>query len=166
MRATNVGQAVNEVVHDQVGHLDVFACGVDEVVAADGEGVAVAAEGEHVQVGPRDGKSAGEGQRTTVNVVHAVCLHKVREPAGAADAGHGGHVLVGDVPLLDQLVVDGEHGKITAARAPGRVIGGDLFFGHRLAFPGVLRGVLHCCAVAHVVKNCIRLLRLLLPNAP
>jgi len=42
------GQAIDEVVHDEIGHVDVLARAVIEMVAADGETVAVASEQEHV----------------------------------------------------------------------------------------------------------------------
>ena len=45
-------QAINPVVHDHIGQLDVFARGVGEMVAADGKRVAVAAENKHVQIRP------------------------------------------------------------------------------------------------------------------
>ena len=45
-------QAIDKVVHDEVSHVDVLARAVIEMVAADGEAVAVAAEEKDVQVGP------------------------------------------------------------------------------------------------------------------
>ena len=59
------------------------------MVAADGKGVAVAAENEHVQVRPGKRNAAGKRQRAAVDVMHAVRLHEIREPAGAADARDG-----------------------------------------------------------------------------
>ena len=103
------------------------------MIAADGERVAVAAEHEHVQVGPRQRDAAGKRQRAAVNVVHAVRLHEIREAAGAADAGNGGDLLVPQLALLDQLEVQREHGEIAAAGTPRRMIGGDFLFGQRLA---------------------------------
>ncbi len=41
-------QAIDEVVHDEIGHVDVLARAVIKMVAADGEPVAVTAEQEHV----------------------------------------------------------------------------------------------------------------------
>jgi hypothetical protein len=46
------GQAIDVVVHHHVTHLHVLAGGVVEVIAADGKGIAVAAEDENVQIRP------------------------------------------------------------------------------------------------------------------
>ena len=56
-------QAIDEVVHDEVGHVDVLARAVIEMIAADGEAVAVAAEEKDVQVGPGQADAAGEAAR-------------------------------------------------------------------------------------------------------
>ena len=60
------------------------------MVAADGKGVAVAAENEHVQVRPGERNAAGKRQGAAVDVMHAVRLDEIRKPAGAADARDGG----------------------------------------------------------------------------
>ena len=69
-----------------------------EVVASDGKGIAVAAEDKHIQILPRERNAGGKGQRAAVDVVCAVCLHKIREPAAqpmpprwqiSRDAGRG-----------------------------------------------------------------------------
>src|ERR1039457_3818106 len=112
---------------------DVLAGGVSEMVAADGKEVAVAPEHEYVQIGPGERNPTGERQRTTVNVVGAVGLHKIREPAGAANAGNGGKLLLPQLPRFDQLEVKREDGEITAAGTPGRMVGGDFLFRQRLA---------------------------------
>ncbi len=133
-RSLFLGQAVDPVVHDDVGHLDVLAGGVVEMVAADGKGVAVAAEDEDMQVRAAEGNAAGEGQGAAMDVMHAVGLDEIRKPAGAADAGDGGDFLVPQLALFDQLEVKREHGEIAAAGAPRRVVGGDFLFGQALAF--------------------------------
>ena len=106
------------------------------MIAADGKGVAVAAEHEDVQVRAAEGNAAGEGQGAAVDVMHAVGLDEIGEPAGAADAGDGGDFLVLQLALFDQLEIEGEDGEIAAAGAPRGVVGGELFFGEALAFGG------------------------------
>ncbi len=133
-RGLLLGQAINPVVHDHVGHLDVLARGVVEMIAADGEGVAVAAEHEHMQVGPGQRNAAGKGQGAAVDVMRAVGLHEIRKPARAADAGDGGDLLMPQLALFDQLEIKREHGEITATGAPRGVIGGDFLFGQAFAF--------------------------------
>ena len=126
-------QAVHLVVHDDVGHLDVLARGVREVITADGEGIAVAAKHEHVQVRSAEGHAGREGQGAAMNVVNAVRLHEIGKAAGAADAGDSRDLLVPDRALFDEFEVKREHREVTATGAPGRVIGGDFFLEERLA---------------------------------
>ncbi len=100
----------------QVGHLDVLARGVIEMIAADGERIAVAAEDKHMQVRASQRNAAGEGQSASMNEMRAVRLHEIRKAAGAADARDGRDLLVMNLPLLDQLEVKREDGEIAAAR--------------------------------------------------
>ena len=59
---------------------------------------------------------------------------KYGKPAGAADAGDGGDLLVPHLALFDQLEIKREHGEIAAAGAPRRMVGGDFLFGQAFAF--------------------------------
>ena len=70
-------QAIDEVVHDEVGHVDVLARAVIEMVAADGEAVAVAAEEKDVQVGPGQADAGGERDGAAVNEVRAVAVDEI-----------------------------------------------------------------------------------------
>jgi hypothetical protein len=56
-----LGQAIDEVVHDEIDHVDVLARAVIEMVAADGETVAVAAEQEDMQVGSGQADAGSKG---------------------------------------------------------------------------------------------------------
>ena len=76
-RGLLLGQAIDEVVHDEVDHVDVLARAVIEMVAADGETVAVAAEQEDVQVGPGQADAAGERDGAAVNEVRAVAVDEI-----------------------------------------------------------------------------------------
>ena len=135
-RGLLLGQAIDPVVHRHAGQLDVLARGVGEMIAADGEEVAVAAKHKHVQVGPRKRDAAGEGQRAAMDIVRAVGLHEIREAARTADAGDGGELLLPQLALLDHLEVKRQHGEIAAAGTPGRMVGGDFLLGQRLAVSG------------------------------
>src|SRR5437867_4084310 len=108
-------QTVNPIIHDDVSHLDVFACRVIEMIAADGKSVAIAAENEHVQIGSRKGNAAREGERTAMDVMSAVGLHEIRKAARAADTGYGRDFLMPHFALFDQLEIKGEHREIAAA---------------------------------------------------
>ena len=70
-------QAIDEVVHDEIGHVDVLAGAVIEMVAADGETVAVAAEQEHVEIGPGEADAACERDRAAVDVMRAVAVDEI-----------------------------------------------------------------------------------------
>src|SRR5215472_16832222 len=78
-RSLFLRQAVDEVVHDEIGHVDVHARAVIEMVAADGESVAVAAEKEYVEVGPGEADATGEWYRAAVNKMCPMAVDEIRE---------------------------------------------------------------------------------------
>src|ERR1043165_5966838 len=104
-----------------------------QVVSTDGESIAISAKNEHVQIGPREGDSTGKGERAPMNVVSAMGLDEIGKPAGAANSRHGGNFFVPDLPLLNQLEIEGEDRKVAAARTPRWVIGGDILLSQRLS---------------------------------
>src|SRR5215207_9379843 len=104
-----------------------------EMIAADGKGVSVTTEHEHVEVGTSQRNATCEGQGAAVNEVRAVRLHEIREAARASDAGHGRDLLVIDFSLLDQFKVEREHREISAARAPRRMIRSNFLLGQAFA---------------------------------
>ncbi len=134
-------QAIDEIVHDEVSHVDVLARAVIEMVAADGEAVAVAAEEKDVEIGPGQADAGGERDGAPVNEMRAVAVHEIGEARGTTDPGEGDDLLVIELPFLDHFVIGGEDGEVAAAGAPGRVIGGDGFLGEFLAdeFQGGVR---------------------------
>jgi hypothetical protein len=73
------GQAIDEVVHDEISHVDVLARAVIEMVAANGEPVAVAAKEEDVQVRPGQADPGGERDGAAVNVMRAVAIDEIRK---------------------------------------------------------------------------------------
>src|SRR5205085_575711 len=123
-----LGQAINEIIHDDVSHLDVLASGVVEMVASNGEGVAIAAKNKNMQVGTADGNARGKGQSAAMKVMHAMGLDEIRKPARTANAGNGGNLFMPKLALFDQLEIEGENRKVAAARAPGGVVGGNFLF--------------------------------------
>jgi hypothetical protein len=127
------GQAIDEVVHDEIGHVDVLARTVIDMVAANREAVAVAAEEEDLEVGPGEADAGGERDAAAMDEVGAVAVDEIREARGAADAGEGDDFLVIDLAFLQDLVIAGENGEVAAAGTPRRVIGGNGFFGEFLA---------------------------------
>src|SRR5450755_2777595 len=132
-RGLLLGQAIDEVVHDDVGQVDVLARAVVEMVAADAEAVAIAAEEEDVQVGPGQAHAAGERDGAPMDEVGAVAIDEIRKARGAADAGEGDDLFVIELAFLEDFVIAGENGEVATAGTPGRVIGGDSFLGELLA---------------------------------
>ena len=72
-------QAIDEVVHDEVGHVDVLARAVIEMIAADGESVAVTSEQEHVEIRPGETNAGGERNGAAMNEVRAVAIDEIRK---------------------------------------------------------------------------------------
>src|SRR2546425_974085 len=70
-------QAIDKVVHDEIGHVDVLARAVIEMVAADGETVAIAAEEKDVEVGTGQADAGGKWDGAAVNVVRAVAVDEI-----------------------------------------------------------------------------------------
>ena len=68
-RILPAGHAVDAVVDDDGGQVDVAAGRVDEVIAADGGGVAVAHDHDHLQLGVGQLHPGGEGQGPAVGRV-------------------------------------------------------------------------------------------------
>ena len=104
---------------------------VGEMVAADGKRVAVAAENKHVQIRPRKRNAAGKRQRASVDEMHPVRLHKIREPARTADARDADKIIVLEFALFDELEIQRQHREIAATGTPRRVIGGEFLFRQR-----------------------------------
>jgi hypothetical protein len=133
-RGLALGQAVDRVVHDDVGDVEVAADSVDEVPGPDREGVAVAAEGEHLEVGIADLDPGRDRHGAAVDRVEAVRRHKVRQATRAADARDANHVF-GVVPLGQQRVVDGvQDAEIPTAGAPGRLLLALVIFERKLDY--------------------------------
>ena len=116
-----LGEAVDLVVHHQVGDVDVAAGGVREVARADGEAVAVAADRDDVEVGVGELHAHRHRQRAPVQAVEAVRRYEARQAAGAADAGDDDGLRGVEVELGERPVERGEDAEVTAARAPDRL---------------------------------------------
>src|SRR3954447_21798342 len=78
-RSLFLRQSVDEVVHDEIRQVDVLTGAVIEMIAADGESVAVAAEQEHVEIGPGETDAARKRHCAAVNEVRAVAVDEIRK---------------------------------------------------------------------------------------
>ncbi len=123
------GHAVDVVVEDDVGHVDVAPAGMDEMVPADGGAVAVAAhdDNRHFRFGHFDagGKSGG----ATMGGMKGAHVDVAGKTAGAADTGNDGGIVLFQTAGIhgpDQAL----HGDaVAAAGAPdvGQFAGTDGF---------------------------------------
>ena len=123
------GQAVNKIVHDDVGQAEIFAGGMVQVISPDGKSVAVTTEDEDMTVRAGQADGGGKGQGATVNVVHAMGVHEIGETAGASDACNRDDLLVRNLELLQHAVENGQHGEVTATGTPRGVVGSEGFLG-------------------------------------
>ena len=115
-------QPVDAVVEQQDRQVDVAPQRMDEVVAADRQTVAVARDDPHIEVGPSDSETGGDGRGTTVNAMHAVGVHVVREPAAAADPADEHRVLRGDAEVGHELLHGQQDAVVTTTRAPTHLL--------------------------------------------
>ena len=91
---------------------------MDEVVAADGETVAVAADLPHIEFGIGDLAAGGDGCGTTVDGVHAVGGHVVGQTAAAPDAADDGDVLWCGTYFSQGFVEVGQEEVVATAGTP------------------------------------------------
>src|SRR5205814_695406 len=120
---------IDEVVHDEVDEVDVLARAVIEMVAADGETVAVAAEQKDVEIGPGQTDAAGEWDGATVNEVGTVAVDEIGKARRTTDPGEGDDLFVIEILFLEHFVKGSERSEDAAARTPRRMISGDGFLG-------------------------------------
>ena len=119
-----LGEAVDPVVEQQDLEVHVAAQRVDQVVAADGQRVAVTGDDPHRQVRPRGRQPGRDRRRAAVDRVHAVGVHVVREPARAADARDEHDVLPAQPQLGQEALHRGEDRVVPAPGAPAHLLVG------------------------------------------
>ena len=121
-RVLSFGETVNLVIEQHHVQVDVTADGVDEMVAADGERVAVARHHKDAQVGVGRLETRSDGVGTAVYAVETVCAHVIGETRRTADTGDHRetrmfHVGIGG--YLRHGLLDGtQHGIVAAAGTP------------------------------------------------
>ena len=120
-RELALGEAVDLVVHHDVGEVDVAADRVGQVAAADREAVAVAAGHQHQQVGVGDLDALGDGQRAAVDAVEAVGRGVAGDAARAADARDEGDLVGRPADGRQRAVERLQHAEVPAAGAPDRL---------------------------------------------
>src|SRR5204863_3794697 len=116
------GQAIDEVVHDEIGHVDVLARAVIDMIAADGETVAVAAKEEDVQVRPGQADAGRERDGTAVNVMRAVAVDEIGKTRRATDARERDDLFVIELAFLEEFVEGRQNRKVPTTWAPGWMV--------------------------------------------
>jgi hypothetical protein len=91
---------------------------VVEVVSSDGESVAITAEDEHVKIRAGKRNSGSEWERSTVNEMNTVGIHKIGETRRASYSSDADNFLVRNTEFLDDIEKRGKHREIAASRAP------------------------------------------------
>ena len=125
-----LGEAVDPVVEQQDRHVHVAAQRVDQVVAADGQRVAVTGDDPDREVLAGGGDAGRDRRRAAVDRVHAVGVEVVGEPRRAADAGDEHDVLAAQAELGQEALDGLEDGVVAAAGAPADLlVGGVLLAG-------------------------------------
>ena len=158
-RVLPLGETVHLVVEEHDLDVHVAPDAVQQVVAADGEAVAVAGDDPHGQVGVHRLQPRGDGGRPPVDGVDAVGVHVVREAARAADARDEDDLLPGDADLRKDLLHLREDGIVAAAGAPPHLLVGDEVLARQLRFNGLVhllgsagfvsRGWSGSCRISH-----------------
>src|SRR5947199_175149 len=98
------GQAIDEVVHDEIDHVDVLARAVIEMVATDGEAVAVAAKQKDMEIGSGQADAGGERDGAAVNEVGAVAVDEIGKTRRATDPGESDDLFVIELAFLEDFV--------------------------------------------------------------
>jgi hypothetical protein len=76
---------------------------VVEVVSSDGESVAITAEDEHVKIRAGKRNSGSEWERSTVNEMNTVGIHKIGETRRASYSSDADNFLVRNTEFLDDI---------------------------------------------------------------
>ena len=87
-RMLAAGHAVNPVIHDNRRHFDIAAGGVDEMIPADGERVAVAHRDDHFQFRAAQLDAGRKGERPAMQRVKRMKIHVAGDARRTADPGH------------------------------------------------------------------------------
>ena len=122
-----LGQPVDLVVEQQDLEVDVAPQRVDQVVAADGQGVAVTGDDPHREVLAARGQAGGDRRGAAVDRVHPVGVEVVREARRAADARDEDDVLALEAELGQEALHGGEDRVVAAPGAPADLlVGGEV----------------------------------------
>ncbi len=145
-RILTAGHAINAVVDDDGGEVEIAAGGMNEMVAADGGGIAIAHDDNDLKLGIGQLDSGGKGERSAVGGMERVEIHVDADPPRTANPGDQDDLVLAVAGAVDGADECPQQDAIAAARAPDM---GELFvvaqilvnefgdFGHSDAFLAV-----------------------------
>ncbi len=116
------GQAVDPVVEQHDVDVEITTQHMDEVIAADRQRVAVAGDHPYHQVRSRRLKSGREGWCTTMDAMHAIGVHVIREAAAATDPADEHNLFARHTELRQHFFHLREDRIVAAAWAPANVL--------------------------------------------
>jgi len=112
------GHAVGQVVDDDGGDVQVAPGGVDQVVAADGRGVAVAHDHDDLELGVGQLHAGGESERSAVGGVERIEIHVHAETPGTVDAGDQNDLVLGETRAVNGPDQRAQDNAVPAPRTP------------------------------------------------
>ena len=121
-RVLPLGQAVNLVVEQHDVQVEVAANGVNVVVAADRERVAVAGADPDAEVRAGRLQAGGHRHGASVDAVHAIGVDVIGQPRRAADARDHDNLFGFQAQLGHRVLELLENHEVTAAGAPFRLL--------------------------------------------
>ena len=110
------GHAVDFIVEHQAGQLQVAPAGVDQMIAADRQAVAVAGDDNDIEIGTRQRQPGRVGERPAVGDMEGVGVDIGGQPPGTADAGDDRKLVLVDVELVDRPQQGAQRDAVAAAR--------------------------------------------------
>ena len=136
------GQAVNFVVEDGDVEVLVAADGMDEVVATDSHGVAVAHVHPNTEFGVGQFHAGSDSAGAAVNAVETVGVDIIRNTGRASDAGYHADILFFVASFGERVQHRGKNGVVTASGAPlNHLVAGEISlsifnarFGDKMSF--------------------------------
>jgi len=111
------GHAVDLVVEHHAGDVQIAPAGVDQVIAADRQAVAVAGDDDHFKIGPRQFQTGGERQRAAVGDMEGVGVDIGTEPPRTTDAANKRQPILVDVEFIDRPQQRAQRDAVPATRA-------------------------------------------------
>ena len=131
-RILALGEPVNLVIEENDREIHVAPEGVEQVVAADGQGVAVAGDYPYMQVWPAHRDTGRDRRGPPVNGMDAVSVHIIGKTGTAPNARYEHGVFPAGSQLWHEHLHGHQDGEVpTAGAPPDLLIAGPILLGGR-----------------------------------